>query len=1028
VSGTAVLSDIAGSNDSVAVALTSDGTVTLRAAYTLTAPSSGGSISLGAPSGRVAGDFTLETERSFTVSAPRLTYAVLPAGLVTAGASLGGVRVDIVDARGALLTNATDSVVIALDPASGTPGATLFGATGARAIGGQASFPGLSIQRAGSAYRLIASSAAIATRDTATTFIVAGTPSAANSAVAIIDSVRGVGQTTTVTVTLRDQFGNLVTGATAASLSGSTTLGTLGGFTCVSGVCTATYSATTVGTASIAVSVGGSPVTSSPSTVRVTPGPAVRLVITGANAQTAGSPQNITITAYDAFGNIATDYDGLKNLTFGGASAAPNGTTLPTVTSTSFSATTGITFVNGVATNVPMTLYRVESALITVTDGTLTSTGGDRLAVTVTAATPSPTTVGGGAAGVTSSITVSRDTLEVGDSLTVTVRLFDAYGNAIAAATAADFTTSASAGTLGAFSCVDGVCTARWLAPTAPGAQTIGASIGGSPVNGSPAPVVVEVGDPDPTTSTLSVVASTITQGNTTTVQITVRDRFGNVVTNAKPADISATTTIGTIGAFTCSNGVCSATFTGSTPGTATITGSVGGVPMSPAATIQVTAAAAAKLVITGTGTQVAGTTQNITITARDANGNVAVSYTGSKSLTFDGASVSPNGSAPSVSATDFGTPTAITFTDGVASAVAMTLVTAETAIIAATDGSISAAGIDRLTVSVSANDASPVVSDIQASPASIAADGVASSVLTLQLKDLYGNVTTSVASPSTVEIIQSAGTGSLTADFTNLGGGTYTQTVVSAAAAGTGTFQVRLNGVLGTTQTVVTYIASGGVLSRLVCTESQAASQSAASNTTVALCANTAVGDLEIVTLALDGVDDIVAPTTPADGNWVKISSTLQSSGSGGNKAMLLVLYARRYAAGNSRSVTFTAATNHKWSVDMVTFVSSGTAVPSGADIIVAQNTTGAGLTTPGLTAFEDNTVLYYVMANSLTGNLATPNPDGLTVLANNNSGGTSSASYMELLATTGDVAPARTWVNTKTANTVLVQLLVRP
>jgi hypothetical protein len=125
---------------------------------------------------------------------------------------------------------------------------------------------------------------------------------------------------------------------------------------------------------------------------------------------------------------------------------------------------------------------------------------------------------------------------------------------------------------------------------------------------------------------------------------------------------------------------------------------------------------------------------------------------------------------------------------------------------------------------------------------------------------------------------------------------------------------------------------------------------------------------------------------------------------------------------------VTFTAATQHKWSVDMVTFVSSGTGVPSGGDIVVSQNTSGTGLTTPGLTAADANTVLYYVMGNSLTGNLATPTPDGLTLLANNNTGGTSSASYMELLANAADVAPARTWTNTKTANTVLLQLLVRP
>jgi hypothetical protein len=389
---------------------------------------------------------------------------------------------------------------------------------------------------------------------------------------------------------------------------------------------------------------------------------------------------------------------------------------------------------------------------------------------------------------------------------------------------------------------------------------------------------------------------------------------------------------------------------------------------------------------------------------------------------------VAPNGtSTPSINTVSFGTGTAVTFTNGVATAT-LQLFAEETAVIATTDATISASGTDRLTVVVTADNASPVVSDLQASPATITADGVTTSVLTLQLKDAYGNPTANVASPGTVVLTQSAGTGTLLADFTNAGGGVYTQTVQSAATAGSGTFNVQLNGVVGTQAAVVTYVAAGGPLSRLVCTLSQAAAQSAASNTTVTLCSNTAVGDLEIVTLALDGVDDVSAPTGVNDGTWVKISSTIQSSGSGGNKSMLLVLYARRYAAGNTRSVTFTAATQHKWSVDMVTFVSSGTSVPSGGDIVVSQNTSGSGLTTPGLTAAAANTVVYYVMGNSLTGNLATPTPNGLTLLANNNTGGTSSASYMELLVNAADVAPARTWTNTKTANTVLLQLLVRP
>lgn len=919
-SGTATISPIAGTSDSVEVVLTTAGTVALRVAYTLTSAGSGSTISIGTPSRRVPGDVTVETERTITVASPRLAYGALPSGLVAAGTPLGGVRVDIRDASGRLMTNATDSIVIALDPTSGTPGATLLGTAAARAVGGSASFPGLSIRRSGSAYRLIASSPTITARDTATTFVVAGAPSAATSSVAVLDSVRAVGQTTTVTVTLRDEFGNPVTGATSTQFAGAATLGTLGGFTCVSGVCTATYTATTVGSATVAVTIGGVAVGGSPAPVRVTAGPAARLAITGASTQAAGSAQLIAVTAFDNLGNIATSYAGPKSLTFSGAAAAPNGATLPTVTATNFGVGTNITFVNGVATGLAMTLVKVETALVAATDGTISAAGTDRLSVTVTA------------------------------------------------------------------------------------------------------------GAADPATSTITVVDSVVAQGGTTIVRITLLDRFGNPVTAGTAPTVSATPTSGTLGAFTCVNGVCSATYTGTTLGTSTITGSIGGTPMPTTTSVRVTAGAAAKFVITGAGTQVAGATQNITITAVDANGNTATAYTGTKNLTFSGASVSPNLDAPTTGAIAFGSTAATAFVNGVATAVPLQLFAAETAIIATTDGSIAATGGERLTVVVSADNASPAVSDLQASPATIAADGVATSVLTLQLKDAYGNPTPNVANPGTVSIEQTAGTGTLVANFTSIGGGAYTQTVTSAASAGSGTFRVRLNGTIGSQEAVVTYVAAGGVLSRLVCTLSQAAAQSAASSTTVALCGATAVGDLEIVTLALDGVDDVVAPSTPADGNWVKISSTLQSSGSGGNKPMLLVLYARRYAAGNSRSVTFTAATQHKWSVDMVTFVSSGGAVPSGGDIIVSQNSSGAGLTTPGLTAGADNTVLYYVMGNSLTGNLSTPTPAGLTLLANNNTGGTSSASYMELLPTTGDIAPVRTWTNTKSANTVLVQLLVRP
>ena len=60
----------------------------------------------------------------------------------------------------------------------------------------------------------------------------------------------------------------------------------------------------------------------------------------------------------------------------------------------------------------------------------------------------------------------------------------------------------------------------------------------------------------------------------------------------------------------------------------------------------------------------------NLTITAKDENGNTVTTYTGSHSLTFSGANAASSGTKPTVTnssgtATNFGTATAITFTAG---------------------------------------------------------------------------------------------------------------------------------------------------------------------------------------------------------------------------------------------------------------------------------------------------------------------------------------------------------------------------
>lgn len=96
-------------------------------------------------------------------------------------------------------------------------------------------------------------------------------------------------------------------------------------------------------------------------------------------------------------GNIATTFTGDKNLTFSGANPSTNPVKNPTVTDkngvpSDFGLPTLITFNNGISTvsgnsNGVMTLYHAETANITVTQGPVTTTGSDRLTVTVTSDT-----------------------------------------------------------------------------------------------------------------------------------------------------------------------------------------------------------------------------------------------------------------------------------------------------------------------------------------------------------------------------------------------------------------------------------------------------------------------------------------------------------------------------------------------------------------------------------------------------------------------------------------------------------------
>ncbi|HEX3041131.1 MAG TPA: hypothetical protein VHP56_03470 [Solirubrobacterales bacterium] len=148
--------------------------------------------------------------------------------------------------------------------------------------------------------------------------------------------------------------------------------------------------------------------------------------------------------------------------------------------------------------------------------------------------------------------------------------------------------------------------------------------------------------------------------------------------------------------------------------GSTAVKATEGSITTPTAVTVTVAASTATKLVLSSsTLTPVAATGFNLTTTAQDVYGNTATAYTGSKNITFAGATASPSGALPTVvnaagTAVNFGTATALTFTNGVATPASSKngftkLNKVETANVTASDGTISTSAALALTVSTGA-------------------------------------------------------------------------------------------------------------------------------------------------------------------------------------------------------------------------------------------------------------------------------------------------------------------------------------
>jgi len=534
----------------------------------------------------------------------------------------------------------------------------------------------------------------------------------------------------------------------------------------------------------------------------VTVGPVHHYTLTAATAApTAGAVDNLTITAKDEGGSTVTSYAGTKSLTFSGASSGPEGT-VPTVSDSSgndvpFGSATAIEFSGGVATvngskNGAMKLYKSGAASIGASDGSLSTEA--PLAVTVS-----------GAAASRFLLAAESPAPAAGSADNLTITAQDAYGNvATSYAGSKSLTFSGasaspggnqptvvnSAGTATNFGTATAITFASGVAAVSSakngvmklyksGAASISASDG---TISSKAPLEVTVSPAAASKFALAATTTTPAAGAADNVTITAQDAYGNVATSyagAKSitfsgASASPNGTVPTV-SDSAGNDVAfgSATAIEFSAGVATASGSKNGAMKlyksgstsvkagdgtltTPTALTVTVAATASRLLLASSATSLtAGGSANLTITALDAYENTVTTYTGSKSLTFSGASASPGSNKPTVAnssgtATSFGSATTISFTAGVAVVTTgkngvMTLYDAEEAGILVSDGTISSKAPVKVTVSTAA------MSKFGLTAATTTPNSGAADNLTTIAQDAYGNTITSYSGPKSL-------------------------------------------------------------------------------------------------------------------------------------------------------------------------------------------------------------------------------------------------------------------------------------
>jgi hypothetical protein len=491
-----------------------------------------------------------------------------------------------------------------------------------------------------------------------------------------------------------------------------------------------------------------------------------KLAISALSEQTAGTAITVTLTATDEYGNTTTSYAGAKTLAWSGPSSSPSGKP-PEYPA----GATTVTFTSGVGKATGIKLFDAATTMLTVKEGSsVEGTSGSflvKVAATKKFSVPTP------------------PEQEAGVAFNVTLTATDEYGNLAKTYTGAktlawsgpasspsgqtpEYPSTATAVTF-----TEGVGTASALKLYDAQSPTLKAKEG--TIEGASAAFTVKAA----TAISFSVPTPTEREaGGAFNETVTALDTWHNTAKsyagaktlsfsepasspNGKAPVYPATVTF-TAGAGTASIKLYDAQNTTLKATEGTIEGVTG--------SFTVKAATTKKFTVPTPPEQEAGVAFNVTLTATDEYGNLATSYTGSRTLAFSEPASSPGGFAPEYPTT----ATTVTFTEGVGTASLIklfdaqntTLKVKEGATVTGTSGSftIRAGAPERLAWSGATVSAGKL--EAGTCPFACITTSIGSSKkfkAHASVTDAYGNIVTNLGATTKAKVEQTSGAGTLT-------------------------------------------------------------------------------------------------------------------------------------------------------------------------------------------------------------------------------------------------------------------------